>query len=275
VKTIENRPILWRYFITARAETRERFYDMTEDDVVIKMVFDINRNVDGAFVFSSGKDMGIFKGVGYPEDLAKFYRIEQYDGYLWTAHGRFPTNTPGWWGGAHPFGLLDWSIVHNGEISSYGINLRYLASFGYDCSLQTDTEVIAYLFDLMVRKHGLPLEVACNVMAPPLWSQIDRMDAEEQDFYKALRTVYAAALLNGPFSIVVGHSKGMIGLGDRVKLRPMVAARKGDTAYMASEESAILAVCDSPDEIWGAEAGQPIIARLTESAAAEIERKQA
>jgi glutamate synthase domain-containing protein 1 len=54
-----------------------------------------------------------------------------------------------------------------------------------------------------------------------------------------------------------------------------VAARKGDTAYMASEESAILAVCDSPDEIWGAEAGQPIIARLTESAAAEIERKQA
>ena len=25
---------------------------------------------------------------------------------------------PGWWGGAHPFALLDYSVVHNGEISS-------------------------------------------------------------------------------------------------------------------------------------------------------------
>ena len=45
VKEIENRPILWRYFVTARAETRDRFYDMTEDDIVIKIVFDINRDL--------------------------------------------------------------------------------------------------------------------------------------------------------------------------------------------------------------------------------------
>jgi len=268
VKEIENRPILWRYFVTARAETRDRFYDMTEDDIVIKIVFDINRDVEGAFVVSSGKNMGIFKGVGYPEDIAKFYKIEQYDGYLWTSHGRFPTNTPGWWGGAHPFGLLDWSIVHNGEVSSYGINMRYLASFGYDCTLQTDTEVIAYLFDLMVRKHGLPLDVACKVVAPPLWTQIDRMEPEEQEFYKAIRSVYAPALLNGPFSIVLGHRNGMIGLGDRVKLRPMIAASKGDMVYMSSEESAILAVCDSPEEVWSAEAGQPIVASLDGAAVA-------
>lgn len=264
VKQIANRPILWRYFVTPLAETRERFYDMSEDDIVVKFVFDINRDVEGAFVVSSGKNMGIFKGVGYPEDIAKFYRIEHYDAYLWTAHGRFPTNTPGWWGGAHPFGLLDWSIVHNGEVSSYGINMRYLASFGYDCTLQTDTEVIAYLFDLLVRKHGLPLEVACRVVAPPLWSQIDRMASGEQEFYTALRTVYAPALLNGPFSIVLGHRNGMIGLCDRVKLRPLIAARKADMVYLASEESAILAICDSPDEVWSAEAGQPIVAHLKE-----------
>jgi glutamate synthase domain-containing protein 1 len=38
--------------------------------------------------------------------------------------------------------------------------------------------------------------------------------------------------------------------------------------YMSSEESAILAVCDSPEEVWSAEAGQPIIARLSEAAMA-------
>jgi glutamate synthase domain-containing protein 1 len=120
----------------------------------------------------------------------------------------------------------------------------------------------------MVRKHGLPLDVACKAVAPPLWSQIDRMEPEDQEFYRALRSVYAPVLLNGPFSIVIGHSKGMIGLNDRVKLRPMVAARKGDMVYMASEEAAILTICDSPEEVWGAEAGQPIIARLSEPAAA-------
>jgi glutamate synthase domain-containing protein 1 len=55
---------------------------------------------------------------------------------------------PGWWGGAHPFNIFDWTVVHNGELSSYGINRRYLEMYGYKCTLQTDTEVLAYAFDL-------------------------------------------------------------------------------------------------------------------------------
>lgn len=89
--------------------------------------------------------MGCFKAVGYPEDVGEFYMLDQYEAYIWTAHGRFPTNTPGWWGGAHPFNILDWSIVHNGEISSYDTNRRYIEQFGYICTMQTDTEVITYL----------------------------------------------------------------------------------------------------------------------------------
>jgi len=126
-----------------------------EEDFVVRTVMEINQKKEGAFIASSGKNMGIFKGVGYPEEIAEFYRLEEYRGHLWTAHGRFPTNTPGWWGGAHPFGLLDWSVVHNGEISSYGTNRRYLKNFGYDCAFYTDTEVVTYLFDLLHRKHQL------------------------------------------------------------------------------------------------------------------------
>ena len=65
----------------------------------------------------------------------EFYRLEEYEGYCWTAHGRYPTNTPGWWGGAHPFALLDYSVVHNGEISSYDANRRFIEMFGYKCTL--------------------------------------------------------------------------------------------------------------------------------------------
>lgn len=267
---IRSRPILHRYFVELSPQLRERYHDETEEDCVVRIVMHINRNIDGAFVMSSGKNMGVFKGVGYPEDIGRFFRIEEYNGYIWLAHGRFPTNTTGWWGGAHPFGLLDWAVVHNGEISSYGINRRYLENSGYHCTLHTDTEVICYLFDLLMRKHGLPLSVAAKAFAPPFWSQIDRMEAEEQHIARTLRIAYGGALLNGPFSVVVGHAQGIIGLNDRTKLRPMVAARKGDMLYLASEEAAIREVCDSPDELWHAQGGVPIVGTLKEGACAQL-----
>jgi glutamate synthase domain-containing protein 1 len=194
--------------------------------------------------------------------MADFYRIDEYEGYIWTAHHRFPTNTPGWWGGAHPFTLLDWSIVHNGEISSYGINKRYLEMYGYKLTLLTDTEVVAYLLDLLIRRHGLDLETACIALASPFWKDIDEMKEDERMVYGAIRITYGSALLNGPFAILFGFSDGLVGLNDRIKLRPLVAGIKDDTLYMASEESAIIAMCSNPDKVWAPRAGEPVIGRL-------------
>ena len=270
VRTIRNRPILQRYFVVPREDLRARYYDLTEEDVVSQIVMHVNVNIDDAMVFSSGKNMGVFKGVGYPEDIAKFFRLDEYQAYMWIAHGRFPTNTTGWWGGAHPFGLLDWAVVHNGEVSSYGINRRYLANFGYFCAMQTDTEVITYLFDLLVRKHQLPLTVACQAMAPPFWTQISRMEPAQQELARALRIAYGGALLNGPFSVLVGHRGGMVGFNDRTKLRPMCAARDGNRLYVASEESAIRVACPTPDRLWQAEAWKPIVGELKETSVATV-----
>ena len=115
---IKDEPFIWRYFV-APLKSTVLALQIDEDEFVVRAVTRINTEKKGAYVFSCGKNMGIFKAVGYPEDVADFYRLEEYSGYSWTAHGRYPTNTPGWWGGAHPFGLLDYSVVHNGEISSY------------------------------------------------------------------------------------------------------------------------------------------------------------
>lgn len=252
-------PVLWRYFIDV-PENKTKF--VSEREYVVEKVMDINSNVDGAFVASSGKNMGAFKGVGYPEDIGVFYKLDEYKAYIWTAHGRFPTNTPGWWGGAHPFCLLDWSIVHNGEISSYGINKRYLEPFGYKLELRTDTEVVAYLFDLLVRRHKLPIELAVKALAAPFWKDIDKMPENERKIVTAIRQVYSGGLLNGPFSIILGHSKGMVGFNDRIKLRPMTCARKDDMLYMASEESAIREIAPDLDEVWSPRAGTAIVGKL-------------
>lgn len=268
IDAIRQAPLLRRYFVRpshlALAENRLE----EEDEFVRRTVMHVNAEVDGAFVFSSGRNMGVFKGVGYPEDIAEFFRIDEYEAYCWIAHGRFPTNTPGWWGGAHPFSVLNWSIVHNGEISSYGINRRYLEMMGYRCTLMTDTEVMAYLVDLLVRQHGLAIELACKVLAPPFWDEIDRMDEDRREICEKLRIVYGSASVNGPFGIVCGYGRGMFGLNDRLKLRPMIAAEKGDMIYIASEESAIRAIVDDPDRVWNPRGGEPVIAELYEDAPA-------
>ncbi|MBI2305341.1 MAG: glutamine amidotransferase family protein [Chloroflexi bacterium] len=263
---IVNAPILWRYFVRAKPEKLAET-EVPEDEAVLRVVMDINFEIEDAFVISSGKNMGAFKAVGLAGDVGHFYRLEDYYGYTWIAHARFPTNTPGWWGGAHPFTLLDWAVVHNGEISSYGINRRYLEMFGYKCTLQTDTEVMAYLLDLLIRKHGLSVENAAMAMASPFWKDIDALPPEERHKMMAIRAVYGSAMVNGPFAIIFGHHRGMVGLNDRIKLRPMVAAQKDDALYIASEEAGIREVCSHPDRVWSPRAGEPVVGWLNEGVA--------
>lgn len=256
---ITNPPPVWRYFLKVGPRPPE---GQSEDDYVVERVMEINTRLQDAFVFSSGKDMGVFKGVGYPEEIADYFCLEQYEGYLWTAHGRFPTNTPGWWGGAHPFSILDWTVVHNGEISSYGINQRYLEQFGYHCTMQTDTEVVAYAVDLLIRKHNLPIEVVADILAPPFWTDIERRPPAEQKLLRTLRQVYGSLLLNGPFTIIIAHQGEMIGLTDRIRLRPLTVGIKEDTLYLSSEESAIRLICPDLDRAWIPMGGEPIVASL-------------
>lgn len=256
---VRDPPLVWRYFVQPKTRL---FEGNSEEDYVIQKLMRINTETGKAFVFSSGKNMGVFKGVGFPEDIADFFCLEDYEGYIWTCHGRFPTNTPGWWGGAHPFNILDWTVVHNGELSSYGINRRYLEMYGYKCTMQTDTEVLAYAFDLLMRRQRFPIELVSKILAPPLWSEIERLEQRQIEVFKALRQTYGSLLMNGPFSIVVAHEGEMIGLNDRIKLRPLSAGLRDDFLYLSSEESSIRLVSPKLDKYWNPRGGEPVIGRV-------------
>lgn len=258
---ITDEPAIWRYFVFPLAK---KMNDMQVDEreFVARCVVMVNTTIKGAYVFSSGKNMGVFKAVGFPEDVGRYYCLDQYEGYSWTAHGRYPTNTPGWWGGAHPFAMLDYSIVHNGEISSYDANRRYIEMFGYTCTLQTDTEVITYIIDYLHRRQGLTMEEVAQVIAAPFWTTIAAKSPEEREKATYFRDAYASLLITGPFSILVGFEGGLMALNDRLKLRSMVAAEKGDMFYVASEESAIRLMEPEPDRLWAPRGGEPVIVTL-------------
>jgi len=252
-------PLIWRYFVHVvenEASTRD------EAEYVVARVMEVNTAGWGAYIYGSGKNVGVFKGVGFPEQIAHYFGISEYSGYLWTAHNRFPTNTPGWWGGAHPFALLDWTVVHNGEISSYGTNRRYLEMRGYHCTMYTDTEVMAYAADLLMRRHRLPVEIAAKVMAPPLWTEIDRMPPDQQTLYRTLRQVYSMLLVNGPFTVILARQGEMIGLTDRIRLRPLTAASNGSRLYLSSEEASIRLISPQLERVWTPVGGEPVVGRL-------------
>ena len=46
--------------------------------------------------------------------------------------------------------------------------------FGYKCNLLTDTEVITYMMDYLLRKKGLTLEETAEVIAAPFWDTIEK-----------------------------------------------------------------------------------------------------
>lgn len=264
IPSITDEPIIWRYFVAPLRSVLDSM-QLDEKEFVVRTVMKINTEMPGAYVFSSGKNMGTFKAVGFPEDVGEFYRLDEYEGYSWTAHGRYPTNTPGWWGGAHPFTLLDYSIVHNGEISSYDANRRYIEMFGYKCNLQTDTEVITYIFDYLVRVQGLTLEEATSVVASPFWSTIaNKTDIEDKEKHTYLRTLFPSLLVTGPFSIVLGYNGGLMALNDRLKLRSMVVGEKNNKIYIASEEAAIRVMEPNVENIWAPAGGEPVIVNVKE-----------
>jgi glutamate synthase domain-containing protein 1 len=261
-------PLIWRFFLDVPEKIIRNNPNIDNtDDYIVEQVMHINEKISGAFCMSSGKNMAVFKGNGWSYEIAEFYDLaKRYKGYMWLSHSRFPTNTPGWWGGAHPFNILDWSICHNGEITSYGTNKRYVEMWGYKCTLLTDSEVVTYLWDLLCRRHNLPRTVASMAMAPRYYSDLDSLHAKERQIARTIRMSYRPAMVNGPFSILVGTNRpepSFIALTDRKKLRPMTAgvSEDGNTVYASSEECAMRRV-KAIAENWAPVTGNPVIAQL-------------
>lgn len=156
--------------------------------------------------------------------------------------------------------------MHNGEISSYDANRRYIEMFGYKCTLLTDTEVITYIADYLLRRKGLTLEETASVIAAPFWSTIKGKEAREAERLAYLRKIFPSLLITGPFSIILGFGGGLMALNDRLKLRSMVVAEKGDRVFIASEEAAIRVLEPDAENVYAPMGGEAVIVKVKEGA---------
>jgi len=283
-------PLVWRYFVRVKPAKLESFAkkqniteeQAAEDEFVFQNSFRLNANYyenrknPKAFVLSHGRDLMILKGVGYAEEIARYYRLEETQAHLWIGHQRYPTRGRVWHpGGAHPFIGLHEALVHNGDFANYHAVCEYLRQWGVVPQFITDTEVSVLLFDLYTRVLGYPLEFTIEALAPTPEGDFERLSKRRQRIFRAIQSAHLHGSPDGPWFFIVARAQPgtgapqLIGITDVSMLRPQVfCLREGEKSFgaIASEKQALDAffeeiASDDPeippmaDKYWAARGG--------------------
>ncbi len=256
-------PLVWRYFVRVKPERLNPFAELNnitemqaaEDEFVFQNSYRLNakfyenREDPRAFVLSHGRDLMILKGVGYAEEIARYYCLEGMKAHLWIGHQRYPTRGRVWHpGGAHPFVGLHEALVHNGDFANYHAVCEYLRQWGIVPQFITDTEVSALLFDLYSRVLGYPLEFVIEALAPTPEGDFERLDKRRQRIFRAIQSAHLHGSPDGPWFFIVARAEPgtgapqLIGITDVSMLRPQIfCMQESEKSYgaIASEKQAL------------------------------------
>jgi glutamate synthase domain-containing protein 1/glutamate synthase domain-containing protein 3 len=285
-------PDVWRFIVRVKPDVLRSFaeaHDLAglplrdvEDEFVYQNSFKINKTYyeavgeKKAFVLSHGRNLFIFKIVGYAEQVVRYYRLEDFPAHVWIAHQRYPTRGRVWHpAGAHPFIGLNEALVHNGDFANYHSVAEYLRQRNIVPLFLTDTEVAALLFDLYSRVYKYPLEYIIEALAPTTERDFDRLPRAKQEVYRRILATHIHGSPDGPWFFIVARNDTarerleLIGITDTSMLRPQVfALQEGEVqvGLVCSEKQAIDATLRSlaqedprigtvADRYWNARGG--------------------
>lgn len=293
VKGLEVKPPdIWRYFVRVKQDVLDRFIEennfqdlksgRAEDEFIYQNSFRLNQKFYAslgekqAFVLSHGRNIMILKIVGYAEQVAQYYLLEDFKAHGWIAHQRYPTKGRVWHpGGAHPFIGMDEALVHNGDFANYHAVGEYLKQHNIFSQFLTDTEVSVLLLDLYNRIFNYPMEYIIEALAPTSEYDFDMLTAQKQHIYRYIQSSHISASPDGPWFFIIARNDPyneyfqLIGITDTSMLRPQVfALQEGDVqiGLVCSEKQAIDATlqslatedsrfCPIADKYWNARGG--------------------
>lgn len=285
-------PAVKRYFVRVKPDVVSRFqeerglkglpFEKVEEEFIYQNTFLLNSayysslGEKRAFVLSHGHNMMILKMVGYAEQVAQYYKLEQIKAHIWIAHQRYPTKGRVWHpGGAHPFIGMNEALVHNGDFANYYSVTEHLKQRNIYPLFLTDTEVSVQVFDLLNRVYGYPLEYIIEALAPTGEIDFDHLSPEKQRIYRQIQATHIHGSPDGPWFFIIARTIPaekkfqLIGITDTAMLRPQVfALQEGDfqVGLICSEKQAIDATLRSlasedprfgtiADRYWNARGG--------------------
>jgi glutamate synthase domain-containing protein 1 len=285
-------PVVWRYFVRVKESVLAEFIHTNalkgidprraEDEFVYQNSYRLNKTFYAslgekrAFVLCHGRNLLVFKIVGYAEQALQYYQLENVRAHVWIAHQRYPTKGRVWHpGGAHPFIGLHEALVHNGDFANYHGVCEYLKQRNIFPLFLTDTEVSVLLFDLWSRVYGYSLEEVIEALAPTTERDFLMLPPEKQRHYKAIQVAHLHGSPDGPWFFIIARNEPyeknfqLVGITDTSMLRPQVfALHEGpiQIGLIASEKQAIDAalqslhqedprICPVADRYWNARGG--------------------
>lgn len=164
-------------------------------------------------IVGSGRRMEIYKDVGRPAEVSKFFGLQNMRGTHAIGHTRMATESAVTTKGAHPFTAgADQCLVHNGSLSNHNAVRRNLIQKNLSFQTENDSEVAAgYLTSKII--EGFTLEEALEA---------------------------SLGTLDGFYTFVVGTEAGMGVLRDPVACKPAVMAETKDWVAFGTEYRALV-----------------------------------
>ncbi|MBX9585008.1 MAG: hypothetical protein K2X87_32280, partial [Gemmataceae bacterium] len=221
-----------RWFFTKRFELRERFKAAGV----------------GAYVCSLSARLISYKGLLTSPQLEAFYpdlRNPAFETGIAIFHRRYSTNTFPNWTLGQPFRLS----CHNGEINTVRTNRNAVSAFSRGLTpplpggdlitpKMSDSASLDEWVDYLVHRQGWSLLRALRLSIPPVWdTEADIWGPDAFDLFTYYRRTFGSlAAWDGPAGIIGTDGRTLVGLVDRMGLRPVRwCSDKRGWLYIGSE----------------------------------------
>ena len=192
----------------------------------------------GVHVASFSGGTAVYKVMGNPKVLGSYYadlsdeRMETIGAF---GHNRYSTNTWPSFTRVQPFGVLG----HNGEINTIEQLRQEARMLNVPIGEgNSDSQDLNRTIETLVRRHGLTLAEAMEMVLPPIVAEIAALPEELHSFYMYLRQTMGP-YAQGPVALIARHQDECVFSADAMGLRPLWQLETGRDFVFSSEPGVV------------------------------------
>ncbi|MGA6946757.1 MAG: glutamate synthase central domain-containing protein, partial [Solirubrobacterales bacterium] len=192
----------------------------------------------GVHVASFSGGTAVYKVMGNPKVLGSYYadlsdeRMETIGAF---GHNRYSTNTWPSFTRVQPFGVLG----HNGEINTIEQLRQEARMLNVPIGEgNSDSQDLDRAIETLVRRHGLTLAEAMEMVVPPIVAEIAGLPEELHSFYMYLRQTMGP-FAQGPVALIARHQDECVFSADAMGLRPLWQLETGRDFVFSSEPGVV------------------------------------
>ncbi|MEK6278161.1 MAG: glutamate synthase central domain-containing protein, partial [Actinomycetota bacterium] len=226
----EEEPHFWQVAgLVADVERRDR--------VLFDLLIELEQKL-AVHIPSLSASTCVYKVMGAPKVLGEYYpdlHDERFETVGCFGHNRYSTNTWPSFKRVQPFSVLG----HNGEINTIEQLRQEARMLGVPiepgCS---DSQDLNRVIDTLIRRDGLSLAEAMEMIVPPIVDEIRFLPEEIHPFYMYLRQTMGP-FAQGPVALIARHHDECVFSVDALGLRPLWQVETADDFVFSSEPGVV------------------------------------